>query len=183
MRIILSLILLLIACNAEATTLGAEKDILQKQIYAQLSGNPVPLAPLQQTVKVPALKTKMQSGDVISAQDITYVNLDARKVERGYIVTAKDLIGKSPARVIFANRAIMAREITAQTLVEEKKAVTIYFKNSVIEMQDMGVALEDGALGDFIRVKNTTSNIVISGKVIAENLVEVAPQGAILAKN
>ena len=134
-------------------------------------------------IEVPALKRKMSAADVITAADIAYVDLDARKAERGYVVDEAELIGKSPARIIFANKPIISAQIKEQTLVENKKSITIYFKNKLIEMQDMGVALEDGAKDDLIRVKNATSGIVISAKVIGKNLVEVAPQGAILARN
>jgi len=175
--------MVLISNAAQAVTLGAEKDFLQEQILAQTTGGEMPIMQETTTVKLPALKSKMAAGDVITASDIIYIDLEERKVQRGYIVATKELIGKSPANVIFANRAIMPRQIEAQILVQEKKAVTIFFKNKAIEMQDTGVALEDGAMGDFIRVRNSTSNIVINGKVVAENLVEVAPQRAILARN
>lgn len=134
-------------------------------------------------VEVPALKRKMSAVDVIKAEDIAYVELDARKAERGYVIDESELIGKSPARIIFANKPIIAAQIKEQTLVEEKKSVTIYFKNNLIEMQDVGIAMEDGSSGDMIRVKNANSGIVISAKVVGANLVEVAPQGAILARN
>jgi len=134
-------------------------------------------------IEVPALKRKMTSVDIIKAEDIAYVDLDARKAERGFVVDEAELIGKSPARIIFANKPIIAAQIKEQTLVEEKKPVTIYFKNNLIVMQDMGIAMENGAKGDLIRVKNSTSGIIINAKVTGENLVEVAPQGAILARN
>lgn len=153
--------------------------------FASIAG----LAPVElsgrymEFVEVPALKRKMSAADVIKAEDIAYVELDASKAERGYIVDDSELIGKSPARIIFANKPIIAAQIKEQTLVQDKKTVTIYFKNNLIVMQDTGIAMEDGAKGDLIRVKNAASGIIISAKVTGENLVEVAPQGAILARN
>lgn len=134
-------------------------------------------------ISVPALKHKMTSKQVITEDDITYIDIDKRKLARGFLIDENDLIGKSPARTIFANRPISTRYVKEQDLVHERKAVTLYFNSGMIKMQDLGVAMENGAKGDFIRVKNSNSNVIVSGRVIAENTVEVAPQGTILAKN
>lgn len=134
-------------------------------------------------VSVPALKQKMTSKQVITENDITYIDVDKRKLARGLIVDENDLIGKSPARTIFANRAISTRYVKEKDLVQERKAVTLYFNSGMIQMQDLGVAMENGAKGDFIRVRNSNSNVIVSGKVIGENLVEVASRGTILAQN
>lgn len=130
---------------------------------------------------VPALKHKMSKKDIITEDDIVYVDIDTRKLARGYVIDESELIGKSPARTLFSSRAIPLRHVKAPDLVEERKAVTLYFKSGAIEMQDMGIAMESGAKGDFVRVRNASSDVIISGRVMGKNLVEVAQRGTVLA--
>lgn len=159
-------------------------DAKQNRFTAYISVGILPLeitGRYNEMVSVPALKHKMTSRDVIAEEDIVYVDIDSRKLKRGYAIDESDLIGKSPARTISANSPIPSRHVKERNLVEERKSVTIYFQNGVIQMQDVGVAMEDGAKGDFIRVRNSASNVIISGKVVGEGLVEVTPRGQILA--
>lgn len=171
--------------TAEITNLEIEEDKSRFTAFVALNG----LIPLEvngkylELVSVPALKHKMTSKQVITEDDIIYIDIDKRKLSRGFLVDENDIIGKSPARTIFANRAISTRYVKEQDLVHERKAVTLYFNSGLIQMQDLGVAMEDGAKGDFIRVRNSNSNVIVSGKVIGENTVEVAPQGTIIAQN
>jgi len=176
---IIIIALIFTANIASASNFSRGKGELGEQLFAQISATEAGV----ELVQVPVLKTRMDADAVISEADIAYIELDSRRAKNGYILDATQLIGKSPTRSIAANRPIREAQIKAQTLVHDKKSVTIYFKNKFIQMQDMGIAMEDGAEGDYIRVKNATSNIMIRGKVVGENLVEVAPQGAILARN
>lgn len=165
---------------------GLEVEEKQSRFTAFISLDGI--IPIQVTGKyteitsVPALKHKMSKRDVIEEDDIVYVDIDTRKLARGYVVDESELIGKSPARTIFANRAIPSRHVKEQDLVEERKAVTLYFRSGAIEMQDMGIAMESGAKGDFVRVRNSSSDVIISGKVMGKNLVEVAQRGTVLAQ-
>lgn len=132
-------------------------------------------------VTVPALKRKISSNEAIAETDLTELEIPARKLERGYISDEQELIGKSVAHSVPANMPILSKLIKEKNLVEENKTVTLFFKNGLIEIQDMGIALESGAENDLIRVKNASSNIVISGKVVGENLIEVLPRGSLVA--
>lgn len=126
-------------------------------------------------VKVPAINKKLRRNDLITAQHITYVELEQDKLDRGYIIDELELIGKSPTRTLFKNRPVMPKQVAEPNMIERKQAVTMIFENAVMRIQDMGVAMEDGTMNDFIRVKNLNSNVIIHAKVIGEGLVQVSP--------
>jgi flagella basal body P-ring formation protein FlgA len=46
-----------------------------------------------------------------------------------------------------------------------------------------GRSIEQGAVGDVVRVTNTHSNLIVVGKVTGANLVTVAPEGGIALAN
>jgi flagellar basal body P-ring formation protein FlgA len=56
------------------------------------------------------------------------------------------------------------------------KAVTLIFNNKVMNLTARGKTLEDGAIGQIIRVTNTKSNQIVMAEVINENTVRVAEQ-------
>ena len=132
-------------------------------------------------IEVPALNRKLRRHDVISAADITYTEISVAMKNRGYIMDEEDLIGKSPTRTLQKNRPVLPTQIQEPNLVTRKQAVTMVYKSGSVVMQDMGVALEDGAKGELIKIRNATSDIIIHGVVIAENLIEVSPRKQILA--
>ena len=126
-------------------------------------------------VKVPAINKKLRRNDIITEQHITYVELEQGKLSRGYILDELELIGKSPIRTLFKNRPVMPKQVAEPNIVERKQAVTMLFENAAMRIQDMGVAMEDGSMNEFIRVRNSNSNTIIHAKVIGEGLVQVRP--------
>lgn len=151
--------------------------IIDNKIEHEISGK------YTEIVKIPAINTKLRRNEVITAAHITYVDIDKSKLSRGYIDDELQLIGKSPVRTLFKNRPVMPKQIAAPTIIDRKESVTMVFENNIMQIQDVGVAVEEGGMGDMIRVRNVNSNVIVHARIIGDNLVKVTGANRMMASN
>ena len=123
--------------------------------------------------RVPQLKSRMQSGDIISESDIVWDEVPVTHFRKNIITDAKALIGKSPKRTVSAGRPVRMDEITGPTVISKGSQVSLIFKTPNIEIKTLGEALENGAQGTVIRVRNSASKAIIQGTVEGEGIVRI----------
>jgi flagella basal body P-ring formation protein FlgA len=127
-----------------------------------------------QMIAVPVLKRRVQAPEVIGEDDIDWEKQPASHLRKNIVTNAHDLTGKSPKRVISQGRPIRADEIANPPVVNKGSQVTLYFKSRNLEIKTFGEALEPGAVGDVIRVRNITSKTIVQGTVMSGDRVRVA---------
>lgn len=124
---------------------------------------------------VPTLKSRMQTGDIITEDDIVWEDVPAARFRKSVITDSAALIGKSPKRVVSAGRPIRLDEITGPTVISKGSQVTLVYRTPSIEIKTLGEAMENGAAGSVIRVKNTSSKAILQGTVEGEGRVRISP--------
>lgn len=124
-------------------------------------------------VQMPVLTRRMKRNDIIRERDIAWKTVRAKYVNARVIRDAEDLIGLSPRRPIGADRIIRIGDVQAPILVARGKRVTIVLKTATMQLTAAGKALQSGAMGDVVRVKNTNSGNVIEAVVVGEKKVAV----------
>ncbi len=123
---------------------------------------------------VPVLKRQVREGEVINANDIDYSKEAARHIRKNIITDVKELIGKSPKRIISQGRPIRQDEIANPAILQKGAHVTMIYKSNNLEIKTLGEAMDSGAKGDVIRVKNLASKSIISGVVESSDSVRVS---------
>jgi flagella basal body P-ring formation protein FlgA len=143
----------------------------------EISGKYSNLSPL------PVLSRNMNKGEVITESDVTIAYVSEKLAQRGFVNDISTLLGKATTRPIHKNLPIMPKQIAAPKIIEKDKNITMKLASNIIKLEDAGIALEAGGLGEYIRVKNANSNKIVKAKVIDANTVEVTPIGQQLAQN
>lgn len=123
--------------------------------------------------EVPVLKHHMAAGETIRSEDITTTLIPERQLRRDVLADATDIIGKTPKRGVSAKRPIRGSEVGTPRLVEKGKMVELRYTTAYMSIQSRGEALENGSLGESIRIKNLDTERAISGRVVGTNLIEV----------
>jgi flagellar basal body P-ring formation protein FlgA len=149
--------------QAQAYILAAGKTETVKPV----SGSYIPL------VDVPVLKRQLAKTDVIEEKDLGSKAIPDRFVRKDTVTDAKLLIGQSPRSIISADRPIRQGEISSPILIKKGQSVQLTYTNPYMSLKATGVALQDGAAGDMIRVKNDKSEKAVGGRVVANGRVEV----------
>lgn len=122
---------------------------------------------------VPVLKHRLHRSDVIEKADITWEHVPEHRLRKDVIVSAEELIGMSPRRVISNGRAIRLSEIEKPVVMKRGDIVQIRYRTPKIEIRTLGEAMDDGATGERIRIRNSESNIVVRARVMGPGMAQV----------
>ena len=166
--------------NAEIDNLNFDKNQKTWQANLLLKEGDRNLAPIiisgryEELSEIPVLKRPIKSNEIISEEDIEISKQPANHLQKNTITDIRELIGKSPKRIISQNRPIRQDEISKPAIINKNARVTIIYKSRNLEIRTVGEAMDNGAKGDVIRVKNITSKAVISATVESGEVVRVS---------
>jgi flagella basal body P-ring formation protein FlgA len=115
-------------------------------------------------------------GEELSADLVREVVVTNPNLRRGYITTTGDLLGKVTTRTLLPGRTIPAGALRDAWAVERGKTVALVYSGNGLTITAAGTPLENAAIGDFIRVRNIESGVIIAGTVMADGTIRVAPK-------
>ncbi len=158
-------------------TTDANNKTFEATIAAPSAENPIQhfqvRGHMNAVITVPVLAGNLQSGRIITQQDIKYIKIKEREFTRDTIADASILIGMTARRVILAGRPIKTSEMIAPRLIERGEIVTLSLNIGTMALTTQAKALQDGAKGDIIRVVNTASNKTLQAVITGTNQVSI----------
>lgn len=131
-----------------------------------------------ETVDVPVLNTRFTRGQVIQEQHIEWVRSKSDRIQTDVVLDAADLIGMTPKRGLRAGAPIRRADVSRPQIVKRNSLVTIHHQFLNMTLTAQGRALDAGAMGDVVQIKNAQSNLIIEAEIIGPGrvAVRVAPQ-------
>jgi len=165
------------AVNVEKLTYDPENSTFVAVVSAatvpdvkkEVSGHYFPIS------AIPVLKMPLRPGDVISADDIDYVDMRSTEITSSMVTEAANLIGQTPRRGISAMKPVTLTDVKMPVIVKKGDLVTMILKNDVISLTAQGRAMDNGAAGDAIRVMNSTSKQIVDAIVTGSQTVSIKP--------
>ncbi len=130
-------------------------------------------ADVKKSIEVYISTSPISRGTLITESHIQLQLMDSSKLRFGYITDKDKIIGMVAGRRIAADTVITPRMLDAPKLVKRGEKVQIIAEVDGIVVRVEGEALEDGAKGDMIRVRNNSSKKIIEAIVIAPGKVKV----------
>jgi len=124
-------------------------------------------------VDVPVLKNRLMADQEIKAEDIEWIAYPQHRLKKDTVLNEKDLIGKAPKRSIANARPLRTAEISAPVMIHKGVLVHIFYSVPGMEIRTLGEALDDAAMGETVRIRNTNSNIVIQATVTGASTATV----------
>ena len=115
----------------------------------------------------------INKGDIITSQDITLVSEKIKYNKNNYATNTKEIIGKRATRRIQADQPIQISMFEVPPAIGKGDQVVIKAENNELRITASGKALEEGCVGDQIRVLNISSGREITATVRRTDLVEV----------
>lgn len=123
--------------------------------------------------EVPVLANRVLRGDIIKSTDVKWVRMRADRVQADILLHMDDLIGMSPKRGVRAGVPVRVTDVQRPRLVDKNDLVTIVHLVPNMILTAQGKALQHGADGDIIQIKNAQSTQVIEAEVIGPGRVAV----------
>lgn len=126
-----------------------------------------------------ALGRSMSRGDVITPDDVIQITVPDNSVS-GMFFSPEDVIGRKLKTRITARKAVQARHLHPNWMVEENDEVIIQNNVGSISIAMVGLALENGQYGEWIKVQNLSSGIVVVGQIKNKKIIstnaKISPQ-------
>lgn len=110
---------------------------------------------------------------VIKAEDVKQALINYRKIPSGSMINVSKVIGMRAKKPIAPNQILKIRDLQPPYWVFKNQQVTIVTRIGEIEVKTNGTALKSGVVDEQVPIKNSSSQKIIRGIVIAPNTVLV----------
>ncbi len=118
--------------------------------------------------QIPIAVHDIPKGSVLSPGDF---RLERRATRGARYPKKENLIGSIAKTTIKAGRAIKEYAIEPDYAVKRRKSVKIIYQRGGIHIELLGLALQNGRIGDIVKVKNISTNKVLRCKVLQNGVV------------
>lgn len=117
-------------------------------------------------------KTALGKGDVINAANVTIENTVSDYPEPAGWTAPYGLVAARavPAGTLLTDAMVMTPQ--PEVIIKRNQSVSIKIENAGLVATAVGKAMQDGVVGDYIKVQNTDSKIFITAKVCEDGTVQ-----------
>lgn len=113
-------------------------------------------------------------GEELFADLVREVEVTNPNLRGGYAEVTDEVLGKVTTRTLLPGRTIPVAALREAWAVERGKSVPMIFNANGLTITAVGMPLENAAIGDFIRVRNIETGVIISGTVAENGSIQVA---------
>lgn len=125
------------------------------------------------TAQVAVTSAPVTANTPLQAGDVTLARRDVTMVPDS-IASLPGAVGLSSRRSLRAGEVLRQSQLASPVLIKRGSAVNIVARKEQVEVSTAGEAMDPGALGEVIRVRNATSGTVIRARVVDAGVVEPA---------
>ncbi len=123
--------------------------------------------------RLPVPATIIYPGDVVRDGSLTEKDFSDSFSNAGFILRRSDLVGKVARRTLLPGQAVAASAVTLPKLVTIGAMVRVVFEEGGLAISTYASALQAGAAGDLISVRNPESGVVLSGVIAPDGSIHV----------
>lgn len=122
-------------------------------------------------IKITLLKTifvakhPLMKGTRVTEEDIYQTEMDVQKLKQGYFSDNKEVLGQVCKQHILADNPLTPYNIELPKLVQRGEQVAIIIAHDNLNISMDGIAINDGVLGETIKVKNLSSKRIVEAQV------------------
>lgn len=127
------------------------------------------------TIRVPVPARHLRRADVINERDFVWKYTRMNSQSHMMVDNLKDLLGQSPRRMLAAGKPIRRTDVIPMILVSKGDQIVISLSSGALTLSTRAIALEAGAKGETIRVRNLNSRKIIEVTVTASGGGAIKP--------
>ena len=130
---------------------------------------------VDETVELPVPTIRLNAGTVLRPEDVHLARVSTTLVRTEVARTLREAVGMQLKRQIQAGQPLPAADLIRPAIVQRDSLVRMQLETRGLSLSGQGVALESGARGERIRIRNNNSRAVLEAEVIGPGEVRVAP--------
>ena len=124
-------------------------------------------------IMAPVAARYIKFAEVIQSQDVTTQKTLLTNVSNGYATEESEVVGMQTKKYIAVGKMFKLNEMSSPPVIKNNDPVNIVYSSGTISLKTMGISMGVGAVGDMIKVKNSSSGAVLLGQIINKNTVQV----------
>ncbi len=124
-------------------------------------------------VMAPIAARYIKFGDVIQQSDVTTIKVRIDSLNSEYASELNEVVGMQAKTYIAAGKMFKINEVTSPNVIKNNDPVNIIYSSGAINLKTVGIAMGNGAVGDMIKVKNSSSGVVLLGQIVNKNTVKI----------
>jgi flagella basal body P-ring formation protein FlgA len=128
-------------------------------------------------VRVPVLTRRMGHGEVVDRNDLDFIQVRADQLGRDVVTDESRIIGMAPRRMLAEGQPIREADLRPPVVVAKGSLVGMVLTTPNMVLTAQGRAIEDGAMGQVIKVMNTQSKTTVDAVVDGPGRVVVSAPG------
>jgi flagella basal body P-ring formation protein FlgA len=128
-------------------------------------------------MQVPVLKHTVSPGDTIQADDVEWTSSRVDQLAMNAVTDEQQMIGRIARRPLRQGQILRMTDLINEPTMHKNDLITIAVQTTDMSLTVRGKALEDGAVGQTIRVMNVNTNKQLMGVVKDAATVTIQPAG------
>jgi flagella basal body P-ring formation protein FlgA len=126
-----------------------------------------------QEARAPSPKRIIYPGDVIAEEMLVETPLAAPAYAGPVAMSAGDVVGMAAIRTLLPGQSIPMSAVAPPRVLRAGAPVKMVYVDGGLTITASGSALQDGAVGQTVKVRNDDSGVTVSGRVRADGSVLV----------
>lgn len=135
------------------------------------------------TRKLPVPARHLRRGETITADDIVWRQVRSRTGDHIMVNDLDDIIGLTPRRTLVANKPIRRTDITPRIVIRKGDQIQVSLRTGSMTLTTRGIALQAGAVGASIRIRNVNSRKIIEATVTNAGDAVIRPMNLSAARS
>ena len=128
---------------------------------------------LQREIDVPVPNRRIRAGEVIGAGDVQWVAMREQTIPDSAVGVAEEMIGRTPRRNLAPGAPVLAGDLKRPAIIAKGAPVMLVLIQPNMRLTARGRSLEEGGVGDTIRVINEQSRMNVVGVILPDGQVAV----------
>ncbi|MEA1868311.1 MAG: flagellar basal body P-ring formation chaperone FlgA [Thermodesulfobacteriota bacterium] len=113
----------------------------------------------------------MPRGTILTKSDFILIERDIARLPNGYLTDPSQAIGKILKRPVRKGAVLKNSVIEAPIAISRGSSVTLMVRTGTVEVRMKGKSLDNGALGERIKVQTLSSGKMVEGTIISSDVV------------
>lgn len=125
-------------------------------------------------MRAPSPKRVIYPGDTITEDMLAEAPIEASNRSGPVALAPEDAVGMMAARTLLPGQPIPISALSPPRVVRAGAAVTMLYVEGGLTITAVGDALQDGVVGQMVKLRNDDSGVTVTGRVRADGSVLVS---------
>jgi len=123
---------------------------------------------------IPMFNRVVTPGEVITKDDISWVEYPAKRINRNALLDGSQILGYTVRRALPAGKPLRQNDLKKPVAVKKGSILQMTYRAGNLTLSVQGRALEDGGIGETIRIMNPVSKKPVFAEIINAEQARIA---------